>query len=112
MGLRIIVDKFMPYLLAPERYRSGLARLAEVVHFGGHTTIGDMATGLFNMGMEWEATKAALDNEQTPFRVELVTDGHALTGPARGNPAALDLITSRPEPHTPHTRFRNNVKTF
>lgn len=112
MGLRVIVDKFMPYLLAPERYRLGLARLGEVVHFGGHTTIGDMATGLFNMGMEWEATKAAFNNEHTPFRIELIPDGNALAGHERDNAAALDLINALPERNTHRLRFSDHVKLF
>lgn len=112
MGLRVIVDKFMPYLLGKERYRDGLQRLRSVVHSGGHTTIGDMATGLFNMGMEWEATKAVLDNDQTPFRIQLIPDGNALAGHDRNNAAALDLIKSLPERNTHRLQFRDHVKLF
>lgn len=47
-GLSYAISRLNPYLLEPKRYREGLRRLAEVVHFGGHTTICDMATGLFD----------------------------------------------------------------
>ncbi len=112
MGLRVIVNNFMGYLLAPERYAQGLKRMRDVVHFGGHTTIGDMATGLFYLDMEWEMTKSVLDNDETPFRVDLIPDGNSLAGVERKNEDALALIKSLPERNTHRLRFGDHVKLF
>lgn len=111
-GLRVIVERFMPYLLAPARYHDGLRRLRDVVHFGGHTTIGDMATGLFHLGMEWEATKAVLDNDETPFRIQLIADGNALNVQTGSSDAALDLVRSLPERNTRRLQFHDHIKLF
>ena len=47
-GLGLAIARLNPWILSPERFANGLKRLKEVVHYGGHTTIGDMATGLFD----------------------------------------------------------------
>ena len=40
-GLALATQRMNPYLLAPDRFREGLRRLKQVVHYGGHTTIGE-----------------------------------------------------------------------
>ena len=47
-GLGYAINRLNPWILAPEKYAAGLQRLKQVVHYGGHTTIGDLATGMFN----------------------------------------------------------------
>ena len=51
-GLGIAISRLNPWILAPDKYAYGLERLKQVVHFGGHTTIGDLATGLFDFESE------------------------------------------------------------
>jgi predicted amidohydrolase YtcJ len=112
MGLRVAVNKLNPYLLAPERYQKGLERLRQVAHFGGHTTLGDMAVGIFNFEMEWETTKAILDNEGLPFRVQMIPAGNILAAEKKGNQGALEFIQSLPERNTEKLRFYDHVKLF
>ena len=69
-GKSMLLARLNPYLLAPERFKAGLQRLSEVVHFGGHTTIADMAVPIFDMEMEWRQLLDVLDNDDTPFRVD------------------------------------------
>ena len=40
-GLGYAISRLNPWILAPEQYAAGLQRLKQVVHSGGHTTIGD-----------------------------------------------------------------------
>jgi len=42
-GLAFAIQKLNPYILSDTRFTLGLERLKQVVHAGGHTTIGDMA---------------------------------------------------------------------
>ncbi|MBT6273094.1 MAG: amidohydrolase [Chromatiales bacterium] len=111
-GKAVVMSKLNPYLLAPERFREGLRRLRQVVHAGGHTTIGDMATGIFNLETEWEAMCEVLDNAETPFRVECVARGAPL-GSLRHDPAELrQRVDGLPELNTHRLRFGKRVKLF
>ena len=41
-GLGYAINRLNPWILAPDKYGEGLKRLKQVVHSGGHTTIGDL----------------------------------------------------------------------
>ena len=43
LGLGFAIQKLNPFILDPEIFSNGLKKLKEVVHFGGQTTIADMA---------------------------------------------------------------------
>ncbi|MEM7408316.1 MAG: amidohydrolase family protein [Pseudomonadota bacterium] len=111
-GKDFLSAKLNQYLLAPERFKAGLRRLRDVVHLGGHTTIADMAVPIFDLDMEWDALVEVLDNEQTPFRVEMIA--HGLRA-ARGSPdvhamvAAVDALQAR---NRKRLRFSDHVKFF
>jgi len=111
-GLGYAINKLNPLILAPERYAEGLDRLAEVAHHGGHTTLGDMAVGLFDFETEWEATVAALGGSDTPFRVELIPSALGLMRGGRSHEEILAFLTSLPERNTPTLRFGDHVKLF
>lgn len=100
-----------PHLLSPEWLGRGLEMTREVIHRGGLTTIGDMATGLFNLEMEFRAMKTALDTEDTPFRTYLVANGNTL-GIQMGDEKALALIESLPARNTEKLSFLRAVKLF
>ena len=55
VGLGFAINRLNPWILAPEKYAEGLRRLKQVVHHGGHTSIGDLATGMFNLDAEAKA---------------------------------------------------------
>ncbi|TNE36893.1 MAG: amidohydrolase, partial [Alphaproteobacteria bacterium] len=99
-GLRLAMAKLNSYLLSPAHYHEGLKRLARVAHYGGHTTLGDMAVGIFNFEMEWQTTKTFLDTDETPFRVQMIPAGNILYGEKGSNDAALEFIENLPERNT------------
>ncbi|TNE57088.1 MAG: amidohydrolase [Alphaproteobacteria bacterium] len=111
-GLRLAMAKLNSYLLSPAHYHEGLKRLARVAHFGGHTTLGDMAVGIFNFEMEWQTTKTFLDTDETPFRVQMIPASNILFGEKGSNEAALDFIKTLPERNTNRLRFYDHVKLF
>ena len=110
MGLRVAVNKLTPHLLAPARYKEGLERLRQVVHFGGSTTLGDLATGQFDLEMEWQGTIDILENDNTPFRVQCMPVGHLLAADNGGDDKALEIVEQLPERNTHRFRFGKNIK--
>ncbi len=111
-GLGYAINKLNPLILAPERYAEGLDRLAEVARHGGHTTLGDMAVGLFDFETEWEATVAALGGSDTPFRVELIPSALGLMRGGRSHDEILAFLEALPQRNTPTLRFGDHVKLF
>ena len=111
IGLGYAIQKLNPYILAPEVFKEGLLKLKEVVHFGGQTTIADMAVGLFDFEAELNTQAALYENEDTPFRVELVA--HA-TVMQKGNSVeqAEELIAKLPERNSHRLNFGKRVKLF
>ena len=77
-GLGYAINRLNPWILAPDKYGEGLKRLKQVVHSGGHTTIGDLATGLFDFDSEVEALSNHLEGDEVPFRTRLVAHGTIL----------------------------------
>ena len=111
IGLGYAIQKLNPYILAPEVFKEGLLKLKEVVHFGGQTTIADMAVGLFDFEAELNTQAALYENEDTPFRVELIA--HA-TVMQKGNSVeqAEELIAKLPERNSHRLNFGKRVKLF
>ena len=111
-GLAVAFRCFNPYTLAPERFAGGLERLRQVVHHGGHTTIGDMAAGMFDFDMEWDALVAALERDDTPFRVMMVPPALALSGAGDAGPEAVERLRRLADLNTHRLRFSDHVKLF
>lgn len=112
MGLHKASSKLTPYLMAPERAMDGLNRLREVAHFGGHTTLGDMAVGIFDLDMEFEGAKMMYENDQTPFRIQMIANAMSLSATNKSHQNTLELIDALPERNTHRLRFSNHVKLF
>ncbi len=110
-GMAVATARMNPFLLGPERFRDGLKRLKQVTHFGGHTTIGDMAAGIFDLEMEWGPLTEILDTDDTPFRVHLVPRG-LLKGDTGGAEGQLEKIKKLPARNTHRLQFRDHVKLF
>jgi predicted amidohydrolase YtcJ len=111
-GKALALQRLNPYLLEDERFREGLERLAEVVHHGGHTTIGDMATGIFNLEMEWPAMLAVLDRPNVPFRTECIARGAPLGSLAYDISELRATVDALPTRNTHRLRFGKRVKLF
>jgi predicted amidohydrolase YtcJ len=111
-GLGYAISRLNPWILAPEKYAAGLQRLKQVVHSGGHTTIGDLATGMFNFTAEAEALSQHLEGADVPFRTRLVAHGTVLTKggvPPQQGPELAEALLQR-NSHRLH--FGRHIKLF
>lgn len=111
-GLGFAIARLNPFILHPDRYRQGLERLQAVVHQGGHTTIGDMAVGLFDFDMEMNTTRAVLDRDSVPFRVEMIPTALGLLRRHSNQNDILAFLESLPEQNSHRLRFDKRVKLF
>ena len=111
-GLGFAIRRLNPFILSQERYHEGLERLKQVVHYGGHTTIGDMATGMFDFEMEWAGMKAVIDDDDTPFRTDIIPDAGTMISKLKGEQAAMDFIANLQAQCTPRIRYNDHVKLF
>ena len=112
IGLGFAINRLNPWILAPEKYAEGLKRLKQVVHHGGHTSIGDLATGMFNLDAEAKALTEQLEGDDVPFRTRLVVHGTRLTQggrkPEEGPAMAQALLW-----HNSHRlSFGRHIKLF
>lgn len=110
-GLGFAISRLNPFILADDRFRDGLNRLKEVVHFGGHTTIGDMAVGLFDFERELTESSAVLGGDDTYFRVEQVPHGGVVTHGKTLDESLAELSRLEAESGPKH-RFRKRIKFF
>ena len=106
-GNRHVRAKLSGYLLSPQRIGPAMKLTADVIHLGGHTTVGDMAFSMFNADMEWAAYRSVYDNDATPFRIEIVP---AIS--IAGVGATLEQAQQWPERNTHRLRFSKHVKLF
>ncbi len=111
-GLSLAFRYFNKFTLAPKRFADGLERLRQVVHHGGHTTIGDMAAGMFDLEMEWPALVKALERDDTPFRVQMIPGGMPLGGELKEGAKLLARTIGLRERNTHRLRFYDHVKLF
>ncbi len=106
-GNRHIRAKLAGYLLSPQRMGPAMKLTAEVIHLGGHTTVGDMAFGIFDPEMEWKGSVAAFENEATPFRIKFVP--HVTFAGTGLRPDAVRKLAER---NTHRLKFGDHVKLF
>jgi predicted amidohydrolase YtcJ len=111
-GLGYAIKHLNPWILAPDVYAAGLERLKQVVHHGGHTTIGDLATGLFDF--ETEATTLAhlLEGDSVPFRTRLVAHSARMSGGGRTLEQAVEKAEGLVERNSHRLHFGKHIKMF
>ena len=112
MGLGFAINRLNPWILAPERYAQGLQRLKQVVHHGGHTSIGDLATGLFNFDTEAKALAEQLEGDDVPFRTRLVVHGTRLTQGGRRPEEGPELAAALVARNSHRLHFGKHIKLF
>lgn len=112
-GLGYAINKLNPIIMSEAWIDLGLQRLKQLVHFGGQTTVGDMAVGLFDVELEWQAALRNLDTDDTPFRVLCVPHAVRVAGIHGGDHqrglAAVRMLNER---NTDKLQFANKVKFF
>ncbi len=82
-----------------------------MVHFGGHTTIADMAVGIFDFDTEMQWIPEIFDNDDTPFRIEMIANALALVR-GRTEEQLDTLVDSLPGRNTHRLRFGRRMKLF
>ncbi len=110
-GLRIAINALNPIIMSPEKFGLGMQRLKQVIHFGGHTTIGDMGIGIFDFELEWQAALATFNTDDTPFRVHYTPNVLAL---ATGGDfeRVLAEVETYPDLSTDKLIFSDHAKLF
>ncbi len=111
-GRAFAMNYMKKYILSNERFLRGLELTKKAVHFGGHTTICDMAAPMVDMELEWPLLLRTMNTEDTPFRVQFVPRTIE-SGGAIGDPAGkLDYLRSLKKRNTHRLKFGNGVKLF
>ena len=73
-GNFMVLQRLMPYLLAPERYHRGLNITADLMQQGGITTVADMLFGAMSPDFELAALDACIEKPGRPLRVINICD--------------------------------------
>ncbi len=111
-GLAFAINRLNPWILAPEKYADGLEKLKAVVHHGGHTTIGDLATGLFDFESEASALAEILEGDEVPFRTRLVAHGMRMLAGGKSPEEAVAMADSLPVRNSHRLKFGKHIKLF
>ena len=111
-GLGYAIQHLNPWILAPDVYAAGLERLKKVVHHGGHTTIGDLATGLFDFETEATTLAQLLEGAEVPFRTRLVAHSARMSGGGRTLEQAVEKAEGLVERNSHRLHFGKHIKMF
>ena len=109
-GLAVAYRHMNPFLLGTERFRTGLDRMRQVIHHGGHTTIGDAAMGLYGFEQEWDHLQAVMEQPDTPFRIQLMAMGTPIGN--ESDDEMVQRVLGYPQRNTHRLRFGDHVKMF
>ncbi|MBV8067028.1 MAG: amidohydrolase [Candidatus Eremiobacteraeota bacterium] len=109
--IELAAPKMAPFMFEPKRYIEGVARVREVVRFGGMTTIAEMSFGITDADLEWLGPSRVLDADDVPFRTYFVSDAKT---PAKtmGLEESLAWAKALPQRNTRRLRFLRHVKLF
>ncbi len=110
-GLRIAITALNPILMSPQHFGLGMERLKQVVHFGGHTLVGDMGIGIFDFELEWAAAQNVFNTEDTPFRVHYTPNILAMTRDGCFE-NTLNFVKDLPAQNTDKLFFTDHAKLF
>jgi len=111
-GLSYAIGKLNKIIMSEPWLAKGLKRLRKVVHYGGQTTVGDMAVGLFDFNLEWNAVENIIDTPESPFRVLGVPHARVMSHINGGHKQGLEFAQQLPERNTNKFRFTNKIKLF
>jgi predicted amidohydrolase YtcJ len=111
-GLGYAIGKLNPIIMSEGWIDFGLQRLKQLVHFGGQTTVGDMAVGLFDVELEWQAALRNLEQPDSPFRVRCVPHAVRLAAMHGDHEQGLAAARELAERNTDKLQFTNKIKFF
>ena len=111
-GLDVALHHLRSFILGTDRFRNGLDRMRQVIHHGGHTTIGDAAFGFYGFEEEWAHLLAVMEQPDTPFRIHLMAYAAGPDGDVRSDRRFLEDVLAYPTRNTHRLRFSDHVKLF
>jgi len=111
-GLSYAIKHLNTIIMSPEWIEEGLSRLKQIVHMGGHTTVGDMAVGLFSYDLERDLSSRILDQDDVPFRVLGVPHASIAKATFGTHEAAVEHIESLQGSDTTRVRHSRRIKMF
>ena len=111
-GLEVALRHLHGFILETERFRNGLDRMRQVIHHGGHTTIGDAAFGFYGFEEEWSHLQAVMEQPDTPFRIQLMAYTMGPDGDAATDRQFLESVLVHPSRNTHRLRFSDHAKLF
>jgi predicted amidohydrolase YtcJ len=110
-GLAGIQEKLMPVVASPGRVAAGLQQLREVLFAGGITTVGDTASGVLDLDLDFSVMQTAFEKEETPFRIYLIPGADGMAAKF-GHARAASEIAKLPAKNTRRLQYLPNVKLF
>ncbi len=97
-GAALAMNGLRPHLFSPGWFGKGLEHLKQILHAGGHTTVGDMAWGIFDFEVEWQSYSYAIEEAKAPLRVMMIPRGipeAELTGDPAEAVAQIEKLCDR-----------------
>lgn len=111
-GMLIASQAMNTVLLEPERFKYGLDLVRQAVHFGGHTTIGDLAYPLIDDEREWSQLAENLEGDDIPFRMRITPRGSMRGTSIDDVREDMERIRKFEQRGTHRLFFGNSVKLF
>ncbi|MEN9685757.1 MAG: hypothetical protein RLZZ28_1543 [Bacteroidota bacterium] len=110
----VVVPKLVPTMRNDSVMKVAMGKLRDVAHMGGITTLGDMGTG--SSGDLWGDYKFIVDgleNEQTPFRMQLTPDVNTLSLLNGGNlEKTLNIVKDFEKKSSKHILISHAIKLY
>jgi predicted amidohydrolase YtcJ len=110
----VIIPKLVPSLMGDSIMKVNMGKFSAVAHLGGVTTIGDMSTGSTgSLATDMKFIAAGLENDQTPFRIQLTPDCNTLSIVLGGDEKKIvATVNELQQKGSPHIVISKNVKLF
>lgn len=110
----VIVPKLVPSIMGDSIMKVNMGKFSAVTHLGGVTTIGDMATGTTgSIATDMKFITAGLENDATPFRIQLTPDCNTLSLVMGGDEnKIIAAVNALQQKGSPHIVISHNVKLF
>ncbi len=112
VGLGYAIGKLNRIIMSEDWISEGLRRLIKIVHVGGHTTVGDMAVGIFDYDMEMNLAHRILDQPDVPFRVMQVPHAALAARKFGGHEEVIAAVDDLQGHDTSRLRYKRHIKLF
>ncbi len=110
----VIVPKLVPTIMGDSVMKANMGKFSAVTHLGGVTTVGDMATGTTgSIPVDMKFIADGLENDQTPFRIQLTPDCNTLSLVLGGDESKIvAAVNDLQQKSSPHIVIGPSIKLF